>query len=325
MRIEEAKQQAMAAALDKERAELEARKAEEARMMMDAEAKRIELETQKLLELHLADQARAEADRALAEQAQAQLEAALAREAQMQAQKEAELLRIAKEKAEDEAQAQALARLEESQRRRAEAEQARSEAEEKARIAEELSRKLMEAQQESLKAKELAARLEEMHRAEQARLAAERAALEASRKASDYNSVDFTLPGWLQRSLEGAMVSSPEVSIDARTMRGMVAKTGAINKAFKNRLFVLSVDDKTLRYYESEKSKKENGMLRGEEILRVYVSPAAALKTKHSFVIETVDRLYVCKTNSDEATRLWVAALSVFPARNAAVGAGYLS
>jgi hypothetical protein len=34
-------------------------------MLMDAEAKRMELETQKLMELHLADQARAEAEHAL--------------------------------------------------------------------------------------------------------------------------------------------------------------------------------------------------------------------------------------------------------------------
>eukprot|EP00047_Mylnosiga_fluctuans_P024126 m.153715 g.153715 ORF g.153715 m.153715 type:complete len:1104 (+) comp9783_c1_seq15:111-3422(+) len=324
-RLEESRQLTLRAQADKDRAEIEARVAEESRMHMEAAARKAEMEMQALRELQIAESARQDAERAQAEQARAMEEVQRAREERERALEEAELLRLAKEKAEDEAQAQALARLEESQRRRAEAEAARLSAEEKARIAEELSQRLLELQREAQAAKEESSRLEEQHRQDMLRLAQERAALEAARKACDHTDVNFSLRAWVERTLEGRMVTTSEVTLDARSIKGPVSKTGLINKAWKQRFFILSMDDKILRYYESDKAKKENGALRGEEIVRVIVAPQTSSKTKNVFMIETIERTYFFKTNTEEAARLWMAALSVFPARNAAVAAGQLN
>ncbi len=56
--------QALKAQLDKERAEVEARVAEDSRLQMEAAARKAELETQSMMELQLAETARLEAERA---------------------------------------------------------------------------------------------------------------------------------------------------------------------------------------------------------------------------------------------------------------------
>jgi len=323
-RIEEVKQLAIKASMDKERAEQEARIAEESRLSREAVARTVEFEHQKMMELHLAETARTEAALANLHRDRALSEVGRSRAEIQQMLLEAEQRRSDLESLELENSRKLQIRIDEIALTRAEADFARQESESRSLASDDLSKKLMQMQREAQEAKEEKIRLDEEHRKENARLRQERDELEAARTAANHNDADFSFVKWVTRSLgpNAFMLSeSRDVILDARSISGSLAKIGVFNKSWKVRYFSLSMDDKKLRYFDSEQSKKENGYVNGEDIVRI----SSSHKSACAFTIETNYRHYVLKASCDDSARLWIAALSVFPARNAAVLAGFIT
>lgn len=317
VRVQEEKLAALAK-LEKERAEADAKREEEARkaaellaQQAEAEARRAEAELKKLAEEASGEEARKRAEEAAEqariakeEQERALEEAIEAREAELRALKEAEDLKMAKEKAEEEVQKITLQRRESKKRREEDSARQQAEQEEKEAKAKELSERLAKAEEEAAQAKQRSEFLEKQRQEEEAKK-------EADLALTDYTSGNFDMVKWIQHE-HGTNGIPDDVQVTARFVKGKVSKTGLVNKSWKNRFFILNVDDQTLRYYESDKAKKEKGSVHGGEILRVFSPPQTSSLQPGTFMIETPDRTYFCRTSSAAAAAVWVSALSVF-------------
>jgi hypothetical protein len=219
--------------------------------------------------------------------------------------READELRAAMQKAEEESRTMKMKRQESVKRREVETAKMKEETEAKAKEQQVLVERLKKAEDDMRAATECAEAIEAQRQAEIARK-------KELFELSNYLGYSFDLSKWVRHFLKGD-VTSPEVTIEGNELRGKVSKTGSVNKGWKLRFFVLSMEDKALHYYESEATKRSKGSIKGSEILRVFApTTSSGNKTPFAFLIETPERTYFCKTNSTDATRIWVAALSVF-------------
>jgi myosin-3 len=188
--------------------------------------------------------------------------------------------------------------------------------EEEAQVARELAqaqaKAATEAQLAREKANEIARRTEQERMEEELRLQEEKAAEEAELRAGDYTLPEFNLVSRVEQ-LIGTMPN--DVSIHARMAKGFLMKVGGGRKTWKKRWFMadFTLQDLTLNYYESEKSKKPKGVIPLKDILRSFASNSSDPKDQNLFMVETLSRTYFLHAPSENAMRAWITILNIVP------------
>eukprot|EP00049_Salpingoeca_infusionum_P007985 m.128854 g.128854 ORF g.128854 m.128854 type:complete len:1133 (+) comp13879_c0_seq1:284-3682(+) len=309
--IAQAEAEASAAREVQRTRELELERVEAAARQAEAEATRV-AELARIQEKRISEErAIAQAEMAEEERAKALAEAAAAREAELRAIEEAHQLKEAKAKAEADAEAVRLQRAASIARREEMAAVIAREVEEKNDKVKELEKMLEDARTQAKDAEmramkvEAALALEEQTQQDQQEKEVEQ------QRAADVEAESFSFLSWLANIREGAVDEFHGVSVNEKNAEGPVSKTGQSHRAWKSRWFVVDLDDKAIIYYSDEKKKKERGRIDCTKIVRVFQPKNAA--TKATFLIETEDRTFFCKTTDEQATAVWIDLLSVFP------------
>jgi myosin-3 len=279
-------QRALAESLARER-EVAQREAEEARLAI--ERQRAELEA-----LALATQeARAQAEQAAKEVKKQAFERTRSRkvrqkelenrdkEAQRlaeQQRQEAEQQRLAHERAMEEARRMAAEQRAEAEKRKEEEEaRYRDELRRMQEAAEEARRRAEEASQ---RASDIEKRAELERAAEEARLQAERDRELFEKKAADFRRPDFSLT---QRLRELGVTEFPaDVKVEDRKASGWLTKLGQFRKNWRQRYFVVDLDNMMLRYFASEASKKEKAAFAIDEVMRVFKPRSSSFSQVHN-------------------------------------------
>eukprot|EP01147_Barroeca_monosierra_P002905 gene2905-8162_t len=317
----QASRMAELARMERERAEAEARAAEEVRkskeaelLRMEAAARKAEAEAKRVAELARIEEEKIQHDRSISqaemaeeERTKALEEAAKAREAEIRALEQAEELREAKARAEAEAESMRLQRAASIAQRKEAMERLKRDADEKNNRVTELQHLLDEAMSQASDAEVRALKAEAALSVEEAKDEMRKATKEEELKLAAIDSGNFDFNKWIEHVCS---VDIPkEIKVDKFMVQGPVSKTGSAKRAWKQRWFVADAARQCVAYFDNDKMKKEKGVIRGDQIIRVF-SPKAA--GNNMFMIETPDRTYFCKA-SPEAVVFWVQVLSIFP------------
>lgn len=247
---------------------------------------------------------------------EAEVQRRQAQELAEQQRKEAEALREAHEKAMADARAMAEKTRQEVLRLQAE-EEARYKAELQRMkdAAEEAKRKADEA---AAKAKAIEEQAERERLAELARLEAERKKEEKALFDADFRRKEFDIKERLKQL--GVTETSPYVRVEGRTAQGMLQKLGQFRKNWRQRWFIVDLDNMMLRYQTSETSRAEKAVIPISEVVRVFKPRTSSFTGHHGpdlskhqnlFMIETLPRTYCLEAPSPEACQLWLAILGI--------------
>jgi len=179
----------------------------------------------------------------------------------------------------------------------------------------ELLEKLQKAEEEARevkqKAEEEAARAAKEKEEEMLRLEQERKEDELAYQNADWRREEHDLRA---RAKELCGISSTDVVIDQYTARGWVKKLGSQRKNWHKRWFVLDLKDRTVKYYATEKSRKEKNGFLLEDLERCFI-PAESKSTafgknkvadkKFIFICETAQRTFYCQALTEGSQRIW--------------------
>ena len=103
--------------------------------------------------------------------------------------------------------------------------------------------------------------------------------------AADFTRPDFNLAARVAQLTDN--LTSPDVTIDKRTVRGFVSKVGQHRKNWKKRWFVFDLDGHSVRYFESDKAKNDKGGFNTDDVVRVFAPPPSAeIKERYLFIVE---------------------------------------
>merc|ERR1719198_631207 len=178
-------------------------------------------------------------------------------------------------------------------------------------LLEKLQKAEKEAREVKQKAEEEAARAAKEKEEEMLRLEQERKEDELAYQNADWRREEHDLRA---RAKELCGISSTDVVIDQYTARGWVKKLGSQRKNWHKRWFVLDLKDRTVKYYATEKSRKEKNGFLLEDLERCFI-PAESKSTafgknkvadkKFIFICETAQRTFYCQALTEGSQRIW--------------------
>eukprot|EP00039_Didymoeca_costata_P018953 m.335673 g.335673 ORF g.335673 m.335673 type:complete len:1187 (+) comp17648_c0_seq1:145-3705(+) len=183
----------------------------------------------------------------------------------------------------------------------------------------ELLEKLNKTEEEARKLREEAAKKAEeaaKEREEELKALEEETKREAEEaRKKDYSREDYSLVDRIKELLPEAEETN-DLEVTEKKLGGYVIKLGgSVVPNWNKRWLSIDLQEETVKYYTTNKSKKEKNSIPMDLIIRCFKPENPVKKhAKHPnmFMIETPERTFFCRAPSPEAQNMWVAAINDF-------------